>query len=47
MKRQPTHPGELLKEDVLPAMQLSIAKAADLIGVTCQYLGDVVNAKKP
>ncbi|WP_454064567.1 hypothetical protein [Candidatus Nitrospira salsa] len=28
-------------------MQLSIAKAADLIGVTRQYLGDVVNAKKP
>ncbi|GJL63270.1 MAG: hypothetical protein NPIRA04_19240 [Nitrospirales bacterium] len=47
MQRQPTHPGELLKEDVLPAMQLSIAKAADLIGVTRQYLGDVANAKKP
>ena len=27
-RRQPTHPGEILREDVLPALRLSVAEAA-------------------
>ena len=32
--RRPTHPGALLREDVLPALGFSQAKLAELIGVS-------------
>jgi antitoxin HigA-1 len=34
----PVHPGELLKEDVLPAVGLSVSEAARQLGVTRQTL---------
>jgi antitoxin HigA-1 len=34
----PTHPGELLREDVLPALGLSVSEAARQLGVTRQTL---------
>ncbi len=34
----PIHPGELLKEDVLPALGLSVSEAARQLGVTRQTL---------
>lgn len=37
-ERQPTHPGEILKEDVLPALNLSIAEAARQLGISRQAL---------
>ena len=40
--RPPTHPGELLREDVLPAMGLSVAQAAEEMGVTRQTLHRVL-----
>ena len=45
--RQPTHPGEVLKEDVFPAMQLSASKAAGLLHISRQYMSDMLNARKP
>ena len=42
MERCPTHPGEILKEDVLPALNLSIAEAARQLGVSRQSLHKVV-----
>ncbi len=36
--RCPTHPGELLREDVLPALGLSVSEAARQLGVTRQTL---------
>lgn len=32
--RRPTHPGELLREDVLPGMGVSQSKLAELLGVS-------------
>ena len=32
--RRPTHPGELLREDVLPGMEVSQSKLAELLGVS-------------
>ncbi len=32
--RAPTLPGEILKEDVLPALGLSVAEAAGQLGIT-------------
>lgn len=36
--RQPTHPGEILREDVLPALGLSVSEAARQLGITRQTL---------
>ena len=36
--RAPTHPGEILKEDVLPALGFSVSEAARQLGVTRQTL---------
>ncbi|MEP6784978.1 MAG: HigA family addiction module antitoxin [Sphingomonadales bacterium] len=41
-ERQPTHPGEILKEDVLPALNLSIAEAARQLGISRQALHKVL-----
>ena len=41
-ERQPTHPGEILKEDVLPTLNLSIAEAARQLGVSRQALHKVL-----
>ncbi len=36
--RQPTHPGALLREDVLPALRISTTEAAEKLGVSRQTL---------
>jgi antitoxin HigA-1 len=36
--RPPTHPGAILREDVLPALGLSVSEAARQLGVTRQTL---------
>ncbi len=40
--REPTHPGEILKEDVLPALGLSVAEAARQLRVSRQTLHRVL-----
>ena len=47
MTRQPTYPGEILKEDVFPAMKLSSSKAAKLLHISRQYMSDILNGRKP
>ena len=37
-KRPPTHPGEILREDVLPALGLSVSEAARQLRVSRQTL---------
>ena len=37
-ERIPTHPGEILREDVLPSLGISITEAAKQLGVTRQTL---------
>ncbi len=37
-ERQPTHPGEILKEDVLPALKMSVSKAAEEMRISRQTL---------
>lgn len=36
--RCPTHPGMILRDDVLPALRLSVSEAARQLGVTRQML---------
>lgn len=45
MRRQPTHPGEILREDVLPALNLSVTEAARQLRVTRQTLHRVLSGK--
>ena len=40
--RPPTHPGAVLREDVLPALELSVSEAARRLGVTRQTLHRVL-----
>lgn len=37
-RRPPTHPGELLREDILPAMGISVGEFARRIGVSRQVV---------
>lgn len=41
----PPHPGETLREDVLPALGLSVTDAAAQLGVTRAALSRVVNGR--
>jgi addiction module HigA family antidote len=41
----PPYPGETLREDVLPAMGLSVTEAAKQIGVTRATLSRVLNGR--
>lgn len=45
--RCPTHPGALLREDVIPATGKSKAELARLLGVSRQQLYDILAERKP
>lgn len=45
--RCPTHPGELLREDVIPATGRPKAEIARLLGISCQHLYDIMAERKP
>jgi addiction module HigA family antidote len=43
--RCPTHPGEILKHDVLPALNISIAAAAREMGISRQMLHKIISGQ--
>ena len=45
--RCPTHPGELLREDVIPATGKSKSEIARLLGISRQHLHDLLAERKP
>lgn len=45
--RPPTHPGEMLREDILPAVGKPKAEIARLLGIPRQQLYDILDEKKP
>ena len=51
MKRKnglpPVHPGEIIKEDILPSVGLSVTAAARALGVSRQMLHDILAERKP
>lgn len=47
LRRCPTHPGELLREDVLPAIGLGKSALAQALGIFRQHLYDILNERKP
>jgi addiction module HigA family antidote len=44
-KRPPTHPGEILREDVLPALGISVSEAARELRISRQMLHNVLSGK--
>jgi addiction module HigA family antidote len=47
LKRPPVHPGEVLREDVLPALGLSVSEAARRLGVSRQQLHRILACTHP
>jgi antitoxin HigA-1 len=45
--RCPTHPGALLREDMIPATDKSVAEIAALLGISRQHLYDILAERKP
>jgi antitoxin HigA-1 len=45
--RCPTHPGALLREDVIPATGRTKAEIAQLLGISRQHLYDILRERKP
>jgi addiction module HigA family antidote len=43
----PPHPGELLREDVLPALGRSKSEIARLLRISRQHLYDLIEERKP
>lgn len=44
-KRKPTHPGEILWEDILPALAITVSEVAEELGISRQTLHRVLAAK--
>jgi addiction module HigA family antidote len=51
MKRKnglpPVHPGEILREDILPEVGLSVTAVAKALGVSRQMVHDILAERKP
>ncbi len=47
LKRSPVHPGEILREDVLPTIGLSVTEAARRLGISRQQLHRVLACTHP
>ena len=45
--RCPTYPGELLREDVIPATSKTKTEIAALLGISRQHLYDILEERKP
>lgn len=46
MKRRPTHPGEMLREDFLPDYGLSVSALAEAIGVSRQTVNELLRERR-
>jgi addiction module HigA family antidote len=43
----PVHPGEIIKEDILPSVGLSVTAVAQALGVSRQMLHDILAERRP
>ena len=43
----PAHPGEILREDIMPALSISKTAMAGALGVSRQTLYDILNERQP
>jgi addiction module HigA family antidote len=43
--KSPAHPGRIIREDCLPALNLTVGKAAEALGVSRQTLDKIINER--
>ena len=46
MVRRPTHPGEMLREDLLPDYDLTVAGLAEALGVSRQTVNELLRERR-
>ena len=46
MKRRPTHPGEILREDFIPDYQLTVSGLASSLGVSRQTVNELLRERR-
>lgn len=46
-RRRPTHPGAILREDVLPDLQMTVTEAAGRLGISRQTLHKILAERSP
>jgi addiction module HigA family antidote len=46
LKRRPTHPGEMLREDFLPDFSLTVASLAESLGVSRQTVNELLRERR-
>ena len=46
MKRKPTHPGEMLREDFLPDYGLTVSSLAQALGVSRQSINELLRERR-
>ena len=46
-KRRPTHPGEILRDDVLPGAGLTQDKLARILGVSRRTISEILHERRP
>ncbi|MBA3483711.1 MAG: HigA family addiction module antidote protein [Pirellulales bacterium] len=46
MKRRPTHPGEMLREDFLPDYELTVSRLAEALGVSRQSVNELLRGRR-
>lgn len=46
MKRRPTHPGEMLRQDFLPEYNLTVAGLADALRVSRQSINELLRGRR-
>ncbi len=45
MKRKPTHPGKIIKEDYLEPLSITIKDMADILGISRKTLSKIINER--
>lgn len=45
--RKPTHPGAILREDVLPSLNISQTELADCLGVSRRTVSQILHEHRP
>jgi len=45
MKRQPTHPGRIIKEDYLEPLSITVTDMANMLGVSRKTLSKIINKR--
>jgi len=46
MKRRPTHPGEMLREDFMPDHDLTVSGLAEAVGVSRQSINELLRGRR-